>query len=42
MLFNELNLSQDILRAVEELGFSEMTEIQQESIPLLIQGRDVE
>lgn len=41
MQFNELNLSQDILRAVEELGFSEMTEIQQESIPLLIQGCDV-
>lgn len=41
MQFNELNLSQDILRAVEELGFSEMTEIQQESIPLLIQGHDV-
>ncbi|MBO5162919.1 MAG: DEAD/DEAH box helicase [Ruminococcus sp.] len=41
MQFNELNLSQDILRAVEELGFSEMTEIQQESIPLLLQGRDV-
>lgn len=41
MHFNELNLSQDILRAVEELGFSEMTEIQQESIPLLIQGHDV-
>lgn len=41
MKFNELNLSQDILRAVEELGFSEMTQIQQESIPLLVQGIDV-
>lgn len=41
MQFNELNLSQEILEAVEELGFSEMTEIQQQSIPLLIQGRDV-
>lgn len=41
MQFNELNLSESILKAVEELGFSEMTEIQQQSIPLLIQGRDV-
>lgn len=41
MQFNELNLSQEILEAVEELGFSEMTEIQQQSIPLLIQGKDV-
>ncbi|MCM1132954.1 MAG: DEAD/DEAH box helicase [Ruminococcus flavefaciens] len=41
MHFNELNLSQEIINAVEELGFSEMTEIQQESIPLLMQGMDV-
>ena len=41
MQFNELNLSQDILRAVEELGFTEMTEIQEKSIPLILQGRDV-
>ncbi|MDE6789881.1 MAG: DEAD/DEAH box helicase [Ruminococcus sp.] len=41
MHFNELNLSQEIINAVEELGFSEMTEIQQESIPLLMQGADV-
>lgn len=41
MQFNELNLSDDIINAVEELGFSQMTEIQQESIPLLIQGKDV-
>ncbi|MBP3380545.1 MAG: DEAD/DEAH box helicase [Ruminococcus sp.] len=41
MQFNEFNLSEEILRAVEELGFSEMTEIQQQSIPLLVQGFDV-
>lgn len=41
MQFNELNLSQEIIRAVEELGFSEMTDIQRESIPLLMQGTDV-
>ena len=41
MHFNELNLSQEILQAVEELGFTEMTEIQEKSIPVLLQGRDV-
>jgi len=41
MQFNELNLSQELLQAVEKLGFSEMTEIQQKSIPLLLEGRDV-
>ena len=41
MYFNELNLSEELLRAVDELGFSEMTEIQAQSIPLLLQGRDV-
>ncbi len=41
MQFNELNLSQELLQAVEELGFSEMTEIQEKSIPLLLEGHDV-
>ena len=41
MHFNELNLSDELLRAVEELGYTEMTEIQQQSIPLLLEGRDV-
>lgn len=41
MQFNELNLSQELLKAVEELGFSEMTEIQQKSIPLILEGNDV-
>lgn len=41
MHFNELNLSQELLRAVDELGYTEMTEIQKESIPLLLKGRDV-
>ena len=41
MRFNELNLSQELIRAAEELGFQEMTEIQEKSIPLLLEGRDV-
>lgn len=41
MQFNELNLSQELLMAVEELGFSEMTDIQKKTIPLLTEGYDV-
>ena len=41
MQFRELNLSQEILESVEELGFTEMTEIQQKSIPLILSGKDV-
>ena len=41
MLFSELGLSQEILRAVEEIGFEEATEIQSKTIPLLLEGKDV-
>jgi len=41
MQFNELNLSAEILQAVDELGYESMTEIQEKSIPLLMEGRDV-
>jgi len=41
MQFNELNLSEELIRAVDELGFTEMTEIQEKSIPLILEGRDV-
>ncbi|MBR1592732.1 MAG: DEAD/DEAH box helicase [Ruminococcus sp.] len=41
MKFKELNLSGEILLAADELGFDEMTEIQEKSIPLLLEGKDV-
>lgn len=41
MQFKELNLSQELLDAVDELGYEEMTEIQQQSIPLLLEGADI-
>lgn len=41
MHFNQLNLSQELLSAVDSLGFAEMTEIQEKSIPLLLEGKDV-
>ncbi len=41
MKFKELNISKEILDAVDELGYAEMTEIQQQSIPVLLEGADV-
>jgi ATP-dependent RNA helicase RhlE len=41
MLFNELGLSAELLRAVEEQGYSEATPIQHKAIPLILEGQDV-
>jgi len=39
--FKELPLSQELHQAIEEMGFVEATHIQSETIPLLLQGKDV-
>ena len=41
MLFNQLGLSAELLRAVDEKGYQEATPIQQKSIPLILDGRDI-
>lgn len=41
MLFNELGLSTDLLRAVEEQGYTEATPIQSKAIPLVLEGHDL-
>jgi len=41
MTFENLGLNEDILAAVEEMGYSEPTPVQVESIPLILTGRDV-
>ncbi len=41
MTFDTLGLSADILRAVAEEGYTEPTPIQERSIPLVLQGRDI-
>ncbi len=41
VLFNELGISQDILKAIEDMGFEEATAIQTQTIPLIMSGRDV-
>ena len=39
--FESLNISQALLRAVKDLGYENATEIQAQTIPLILQGRDV-
>ena len=39
--FEDLRLGKELLRAVEEIGFEEMTPIQAKAIPLIIEGKDV-
>ncbi|MFW2405719.1 MAG: DEAD/DEAH box helicase [Gammaproteobacteria bacterium] len=41
MLFNQLGLSAELLRAVDAQGYTEATPIQQQAIPLILEGRDV-
>ena len=41
MLFNELGLSAELLRAIEKQGYEAATPIQQQAIPRILEGRDV-
>jgi ATP-dependent RNA helicase RhlE len=41
LTFDHFGLSADILRAVAEEGYTEPTPIQERSIPLVLQGRDI-
>ena len=41
MLFNQLGLSAELLRAVEEKGYRQATPIQQQAIPHILEGRDI-
>lgn len=39
--FSELPVSRDVIRALEQMGFVEMTDIQAKAIPECLKGRDV-
>ncbi|WP_439105858.1 DEAD/DEAH box helicase [Congregibacter sp.] len=41
MLFKDLGLTAELLRAVEKQGYNEATPIQQQAIPLVLQGGDL-
>ena len=39
--FSSLSLSADMLANLESLGYNEMTQIQAQSLPLVLQGQDI-
>ena len=41
MIFEKLGLSNELLKAIEKLGITEPTQIQEESIPHILAGKDV-
>ena len=41
MKFDELNIDERILRAVEDMGFEETSPIQTQAIPAVLEGIDV-
>ena len=41
MLFSELGLSEPVLKAVEKCGYEHPTPIQEQAIPVILEGRDL-
>ncbi len=41
LLFADLGISEEILRAVEDMGYTQPSPIQTQTIPLLLEGHDV-
>src|SRR3989344_8827798 len=39
--FKKLNLNENLLRSIEDAKFSEPSEIQEKTIPLILEGKDV-
>ncbi|MFN8671856.1 MAG: DEAD/DEAH box helicase [Candidatus Sericytochromatia bacterium] len=41
MKFEELNISEEMLQAINDMGFEEATPIQSEAIPVILEGNDI-
>lgn len=41
MLYSELKVSEEIQKAVAQMGFTEMTEIQEKAIPIMLANKDI-
>ena len=41
ILFNQLNVSEEILNAAKDMGFEETTPIQGKAIPIILEGKDI-
>ena len=41
MKFDELEVNSKLMRGIVEMGFEEMTPIQEKAIPVILSGRDI-
>ncbi len=41
MLYSDLNCIEPVRKAIERMGFAEMTEVQEKAIPLMLAGKDL-
>jgi ATP-dependent RNA helicase RhlB len=41
MKFSELNIPAEVMKGIEQIGFTDLTPVQEESIPLALLGKDV-
>ena len=41
MQFEQTALSREMQRAIQDMGFTEMTEVQEKTIPEMMEGKDV-
>ena len=41
ILFNQLEVSEEIIRAAGDMGFEETTPIQAKAIPVILEGKDI-
>ena len=39
--FDALNLKEELLKAIQDMGFTEATPIQEQAIPIALTGKDV-
>ena len=39
--FEDINLSEELQRGIQDMGFEEMSPIQSQAIPVLLEGRDI-
>ena len=39
--FEDMDISDEVLRAISRMGFTETTAIQKQTIPLIMQGNDI-
>ena len=41
MRFDEVNLDENVLQGIEDMNFQEMTPVQEQTIPVILEGKDI-